>query len=167
MNKELINAATGLSEILLSRKLTLTSAESCTSGWIGAALAAVKNSSEFYSCGFITYTYAAKHRVLGVKNATLEKYSAVSEAAIGEMATGAKSLSGVDVSLATSGYAGPSGGEDGTPAGTVWLGWCLPDGTTCAQEYHFSGDSEQVMQQASLAAINELTRLLTERLQQD
>lgn len=160
MDEELIKAASELSEILLTRGWIVTTAESCTSGWVGAALAAASDSSRFYSSGFITYTNQAKHRILGVSNGTLERDTAVSESAVSEMAAGAKKLSGDDISIAISGYAGPEGGEDGTPAGTVWFAWCLQDNHIHTCRKHFAGDSEEVVRQAALYSLNELNRLL-------
>jgi len=160
MNDDLIDAATVLGELLIEKKLTLTTAESCTSGWVGAALAAVSESSLFYSSGFITYTNLAKHRVLNVSMETLERCTAVSEATVSEMACGAKALSGDEIGIATSGYAGPAGGEDGTPAGTVWFAWCLPDGCVHTSRQWFSGTNDEVMLKASNYCLTELTRIL-------
>ena len=166
MDRELIETATILGNLLLEQKLTVTTAESCTSGWVGSTLAAVSQSSQFYSSGFITYTNQAKHRVLNVSEETLVYDSAVSEAAVREMAAGAKALSGDDSSIAVSGYAGPDGGEDGTPAGTVWFAWGLPDSTiqTCCQR--FSGESEEVVRQATKYSLEQLTARLRALLSQ-
>ena len=160
MNQELIETATILGDLLLERKLTVTTAESCTSGWVGSTLAAVGQSSQFYSSGFITYTDQAKHRVLNVSEETLARDSAVSEAAVREMAAGAKTLSGDDSSIAVSGYAGPDGGEDGTPAGTVWFAWCLPDESVHTRRQWFAGESEDVVKQATHFSLSELINIL-------
>ncbi|MBK0091167.1 CinA family protein [Erwinia sp. S59] len=160
MNDDLIAVATELGHLLIEKKLTITTAESCTSGWVGTALAAVSKSSLFYSSGFITYTNLAKHRVLNVSMATLDRYTAVSEAAVSEMACGAKALSGDTISIATSGYAGPDGGEDGTPPGTVWFAWCLPEGCVHTSRQWFSGESEEVMHKATHYCLTELKRIL-------
>ncbi|XXN66703.1 CinA family protein (plasmid) [Enterobacter ludwigii] len=160
MNNQLKIAAEKLGTTLKTKRLTITTAESCTSGWVGAALAAVKDSSAFYSSGFITYTDQAKHRVLAVTEETLRHHSAVSEAAVKEMACGAKRLSGDDIGIAVSGYAGPAGGADGTPAGTVWFAWCLKDDSVLTSRQMFSGNSEEVVIKATLFSINELQGLL-------
>ena len=162
MNDDLKEAATQLGKLLIDNNLTITTAESCTAGWVGAALASVSESSLFYSSGFITYTNHAKHRVLNVSMETLDQYTAVSEAAVREMACGAKNLSGDGIGVATSGYAGPEGGEDGTPAGTVWFAWCLPEGCVFTSRQWFSGESEQVMQKATHYCLTELTRIMTD-----
>lgn len=162
MKDELVDVATKLGKLLIEKKLTITTAESCTSGWVGSALAAVSDSSRFYSSGFITYTNLAKHRVLNVRMETLERCTAVSEAAVSEMACGAKALSGDTIGIATSGYAGPEGGEDSTPAGTVWFAWCLPEGCVHTSRQWFSGGSEEVMLKATQYCLTELTRILAD-----
>ena len=78
------------------------------------------------------------------------------------MAAGAIARSGADVSVAISGYAGPDGGEDGTPAGTVWFAWQLPDNVIVAKVKHFEGDSESVIKQAASYALATLIMLLTD-----
>lgn len=162
MDNELIDVATILGELLSVKALTVTTAESCTAGWVGTALAAVSNSSRFYSSGFINYSDASKQRVLRVSPQTIACHSAVSEAVVIEMACGAKALSGDPIGMAVSGYAGPDGGDDGTPAGTVWFGWCLADDSVCTSQKWFSGSSEEVVRKAALYSIKELTRILSE-----
>lgn len=162
MDEKLISLANELGEILKEKSLSVTTAESCTSGWVGSALAAASDSSRFYSSGFITYTNEAKQRVLGVSGDTLARFTAVSEATVSEMACGAKKLSGDNIGLATSGYAGPDGGEDGTPAGTVWFAWCLADESVHTSRQWFSGESEEVVYKATLFSLSELKRLLAE-----
>lgn len=160
MDEELVNLATEVGNKLLAAGLSVTTAESCTSGWVGSALAAASDSSRFYSSGFITYTNQAKQRVLGVSAETLARDTAVSEAAVREMACGAKKLSGDTLAIAVSGYAGPDGGEDGTPAGTVWFAWCLADGSVHTSRQWFSGEGEEVVRKATLFSLAELKRLL-------
>lgn len=162
MDEDLLRAAEQLGKLLCERNLTLTTAESCTSGWAGSALAAVTGSSRFYQSGFITYSDISKQRVLGVNAQTLIRFSAVSDAAVGEMASGAKKLSGDDIGLAVSGYAGPAGGKDGTPPGTVWFGWCLEDNSVHTSRQWFPGSSEEVVKKAALFSINELIRIFSD-----
>lgn len=161
MDKKLLNAAEALGDALKARKLRLATAESCTAGLISTALGAASASSEFFTAGLVTYTGAAKHRILKVSKETLEIHSAVSEQSVREMATGAQQLAGVDVSLAISGYAGPDGGEDGTPAGTIWFAWCLPEQRLISSMKLFQGEPESVIHAAALFAMNRLTALLT------
>lgn len=160
MDKKLLNAAEALGDALKARKLRLASAESCTAGLISTALGAASASSEFFTAGLVTYTDVAKQRILKVSKETLKMHSAVSEQTVREMATGAQQLAGVDVSLAISGYAGPDGGEDGTPAGTIWFAWCLPGKQLISSVKFFQGEPEDVIHAAALYAMNRLTALL-------
>jgi len=160
VNKELVNAAEKLGELLREKNVCVAAAESCTSGLISSALGAAGDSSSYFTSGFVTYTNSAKHRILHVSEKTLRVHTAVSEATAREMATGAKEVSGEAVSIAVTGYAGPDGGEDGTPAGTVWFGWGLPDATVYSLQRHFTGDCEEVVNQAALFALEHLTELL-------
>lgn len=160
MDKELLSAAEELGKALQQAGAKVAAAESCTSGLVSSALGAASDSSSYFTSGFVTYTDSAKHRILHVSEKTLEVHTAVSEATAREMATGAKEVSGESVSIAVTGYAGPDGGEDGTPAGTVWFGWGLPKGNVVSLQQHFKGDCEEVVRQAALFALQHLTGLL-------
>jgi PncC family amidohydrolase len=140
----------------------LATAESCTGGLVSMAMCSASSSADYFSSGFVTYTNDAKMRLLKVDQRTLEKYTAVSQATAREMAAGAKAQSGESVSLSVTGYAGPDDGPDGTPAGTIWFGWGLPNGTIKAEIKHFSGDSESVINQAALFTLTRLKELLQE-----
>lgn len=160
MDKALNDAAKHLGDILLDSGLQIATAESCTAGLIGMALAAVENSGHFYTSSFITYTDNAKIRVLKVKQETIERYTAVSEQTAREMANGASALSGEPVTVSITGYAGPDGGEDGTPAGTIWFGWNLPNGEQVAEVRQFEGEPKSVMEQGATFALRRLAALL-------
>ena len=160
MANTLNEAAEKLGKILLSSGLHLATAESCTAGLISMTLAAVENSGNFYNSGFVTYSESAKVRLLGVSERVLEQYTAVSEHTVREMAQGACDRSKEPVSLAISGYAGPDGGEDGTPAGTIWVGWKLANGDIYAECQQFDGEPKEVMEQGALFAINGLIKRL-------
>jgi nicotinamide-nucleotide amidase len=99
----------------------MVTAESCTAGWIAKTMTDVAGSSQWFECGYVTYSNAAKMRDLGVSQQTLDTYGAVSEQAVREMARGALRVSGADVAVAVSGIAGPNGGVPGKPVGTVWF----------------------------------------------
>ena len=105
-----LDAARDLLAALEARGMTLSTAESCTGGLIAAALTAVPGSSAVVTRGYVTYSNDAKHEMLGVSAATLERAGAVSEATVREMAEGALDNSAAQVSLAVSGIAGPGGG---------------------------------------------------------
>lgn len=160
MDKALSEAAKHVGDILLDSELRVTTAESCTAGLIGMAMAAVENSGHFYTSSFITYTDNAKIRILKVKKETIERHTAVSEQTAREMANGASALSGEPVSLSITGYAGPDGGEDGTPAGTIWFGWNLPNGEQVAEVRKFEGEPKSVMDQGATFALRRLAELL-------
>lgn len=160
MNEKLNIAAEKLGKKLLSLELRLATAESCTAGLISITLAAVENSGNFYTSGFVTYSDDAKSRMLDVQPETLEQHTAVSEQTAREMAAGARARSGEAISLAITGYAGPDGGEDGTPAGTLWFGWGLPGGEIIAEKKLFKGEPKSVMEEGTLFALTRLCELL-------
>lgn len=146
-----------VAKTLIDRGLTLTTAESCTGGNLAAALCAQADTAEFYDIGVITFSDRAKQKMLGVRASTLEKYSAVSEQTVSEMSVGIREQAETDISIAISGYAGPEGGEDGTPAGTVWFAWNFRGRIKTKREY-FSGDCQDVIEKAvrfSLAVLVE------------
>ena len=118
-----------LVEALGSANKTLATAESCTGGWIAKVLTDVPGSSAVFGYGVVSYSNAAKSRLLKVSEATLERHGAVSEAVVVEMADGIRNLAGSDFGVAVSGIAGPDGGSDEKPVGTVWFAWAA--GTTC------------------------------------
>ncbi len=136
--------------------LAVATAESCTGGWIAKSITDIPGSSAVFGYGVISYSNGAKESILGVRNATIEEHGAVSEGVVGEMADGVLHLSGADVAVAVSGIAGPDGGTDDKPVGTVWFAWAIRDGanalidTSCE---HFSGDRELVRELAVAHAL--------------
>ncbi len=110
-------------ELLRERGATLTTAESCTGGLIASMLTRIPGSSEAFHAGFVTYANNIKHAVLGVDEQVLASEGAVSEAVVRQMALGAMARSGADYAIAVSGIAGPDGGTQDKPVGTVWLAW--------------------------------------------
>jgi nicotinamide-nucleotide amidase len=121
----------------------LVTAESCTAGWVAKALTDVPGSSQWFECGYVTYSDTAKVRDLRVTPRTLESFGAVSEQTVREMAEGALRVSGAQVALAVSGIAGPDGGTPDKPVGTVWFCAAALEGPATkiiAEEKHFDGD---------------------------
>ena len=131
---------------------TLATAESCTGGGIGAALTAVSGSSAVYKGGIISYCNEIKHALLGVDEKLLEELGAVSGPVAREMAIGARNALSADVAVSVTGLAGPGGDEYGNPVGTVFIGYADAK-TALAREYHFSGDREEVRNQAICSAL--------------
>jgi nicotinamide-nucleotide amidase len=110
-------------ELLGERNATLATAESCTGGLIASMLTRVPGSSSGFHAGFVTYSNAIKHSILGVGKETLSLHGAVSEEVVREMALGALARANADYAIAVSGIAGPDGGSPEKPVGTVWLAW--------------------------------------------
>ena len=112
-----------LNDALRGAAKKISVAESCTGGLIASGITSEAGSSEVFEAGFVVYSNRIKHSVLGVKTETLEAYGAVSEQVVRELVTGALAKSDADIALAISGIAGPSGGSDEKPVGTVWMAW--------------------------------------------
>ncbi len=139
-------------ELLIKHHLTITTAESCTGGLIAAALVNVPGVSGQLEEGYITYSNGAKEKLLGVSHETLEKYGAVSSQTAEEMAKGAKKAANADISIISTGIAGPDGGTKEKPVGLVYLACCLGDDTE-VERHIFSGDRQEVRQSSVLAAL--------------
>lgn len=141
-----------LLEKLISGHLTVGSAESCTGGNIAHLITSVAGSSAAMLGAVVAYSNDVKHRVLGVEEATLAHYGAVSEPVVCQMAEGARRALGCDVAMATSGIAGPGGGTPEKPVGTVCIAVAAPSGVKAAT-FHFPGNRERVIDRASATAI--------------
>lgn len=142
-------AATLVTELNRRNKAVAT-AESCTGGWIAKALTDVPGSSGCFGYGIVSYSNDAKESMLGVKKRTLLDHGAVSEPVVREMAEAALRLSGADISVAVSGVAGPDGGTDEKPVGTVWFAWSVrsPGGiTTETDRQRFPGSRDSIRMQ--------------------
>ena len=125
----------------------VSTAESCTGGWVSKALTDIPGSSAVFHYGVVSYSNGAKEHILGVKNETLEEHGSVSEPVVEEMANGVLNLSGSDIAVAVSGIAGPDGGTKEKPVGTVWFAWARRDGGKIRTETHlahFDGDRELI-----------------------
>ena len=149
---------------LLAAGKTVATAESCTGGWIAKSITDISGSSGCFAYGLVSYSNGAKESLLGVSPATLEEHGAVSDAVVREMAQGALSLSGADVTAAVSGVAGPDGGSEEKPVGTVWFAWATRNKDKLeidAEKRFLKGDREQVRAQTvviSLQGIRERIR---------
>jgi nicotinamide-nucleotide amidase len=146
-DKDLFALAERVAARLRAAGRRLATAESCTGGWVAKACTDIAGSSQWFECGFVTYSNAAKMRDLGVSERTLADHGAVSEATVREMAVGALRISGAEIAVAISGIAGPDGGTPSKPVGTVWFGRACRDGSevaVTAQREVFAGDRELI-----------------------
>lgn len=142
-----------LADILIEQDKMLVTAESCTGGWVAKCCTDLPGSSTWFDRGFVTYSNEAKQEQLGVELATLEKNGAVSLPVVEEMAFGALKHSAADISVAITGIAGPGGGSEHKPVGTVWIGWGLKDGGVHSICFQFEGDREAIRRQAVFEAL--------------
>jgi nicotinamide-nucleotide amidase len=142
----------------------LVTAESCTGGWIAKLCTDIAGSSEWFDCGFVCYSNAAKTRDLGVPEKLIEAEGAVSDAVVRAMAEGAIARTGANVALAVSGIAGPGGAVPGKPVGTVWFALAHKFENRLECQGHliqFAGDRDAVRRQAVEYALNLLRGLPT------
>jgi nicotinamide-nucleotide amidase len=138
---------------LNERNWKMATAESCTGGWVAKCCTNLAGSSAWFDRAFITYSNGAKEQMLGVSHDDLVKFGAVSEEIAGQMATGAKMHAGVDVTVSTTGIAGPDGGTPSKPVGLVHFGWCIGEGPVSCDAAIFKGDRNSVRQQTVLHAL--------------
>ena len=153
---ELQRMAERLGVALRATRQMLVTAESCTGGWIAKAVTDVAGSSDWFDCGLAAYSYEAKQRLLGVRAETLEHFGAVSRETAIEMVSGALVHSGASIAVAVTGIAGPGGGTDDKPVGTVWIAWKHRGGYPRAELFNFAGDREAVRRQTVAAALTGL-----------
>ena len=158
---ELQLQAERLGASLRDTKQMLVTAESCTGGWIAKTVTDVAGSSDWFDCGLAAYSYEAKQRLLGVRAETLEHFGAVSRETVVEMVSGALVHSGSTVAVAVTGIAGPGGGTDDKPVGTVWIAWKRRSGYPRAELFHFDGDREAVRRQTVAAALRGLEAIVS------
>ncbi|MBW3694116.1 nicotinamide-nucleotide amidase [Vibrio sp. T187] len=140
--------------LLLEKKhQIMTTAESCTGGGIAAAITDIAGSSAWFDRAFITYSNEAKQEMIDVQLETLEEHGAVSEAVVEEMICGAIANSNASIGVSVSGIAGPGGGTEAKPVGTVCFAWADKRGWKKVETCHFNGDRSQVRHQATLHAL--------------
>ncbi len=151
--EETLDQARTLLAALDARGETLATAESCTGGLIAAALTAIAGSSSVVMAGFVTYSNAAKMRMVGVAEASLAAHGAVSEPVAREMAEGALREAGVDIALSCTGIAGPGGATPGKPVGLVFSGCAGRGAATIVERHDFPGDRAAVRAATVAAAL--------------
>ena len=148
-----------LSDLLILKSLTISTAESCSGGLIGHLITSVPGSSAYYMGGVISYSNQAKCDLLGVAPDTLEKYGAVSEQTAKEMAAGVKERFKSDIGLSVTGIAGPDGGSIEKPVGTVFMGFVF-EGEPRSIRYLFKGNRSGIKQQTAETALENIKRYL-------
>lgn len=151
--------AARVGQTLQTRGMLLAVAESCTGGGVAHAITEVAGSSNWFDCGFITYSNASKTELLDVPAALIAQHGTVSEEIAAAMAEGALTSSNAHVTLSTTGIAGPGGAVPGKPVGTVCFGWTT-GGTTHTERLVFAGDRQAVRAQTVAHALRGLLRFL-------
>ena len=146
---------------LRARGMTFAAAESCTGGLIAKRFTDLSGASAAFRGGVVSYTNEVKHRVLGVPQALLDEYGAVSAPVARAMAEGARQITGADLAVSVTGVAGPDKDDRGNAVGTVYLAVSSAQGT--AVETHlYSGDRQQIRDRAAFTAFSLLLQHLEE-----
>ena len=149
-----------LSELLVSKGLTISVAESCTGGSLSSSLTSISGASSYFNCGFITYSNQSKIDMLGVNPVSIEMYGAVSEKVAHEMVTGAGQRSHSNLAVSITGIAGPSGGSASKPVGMVCIGFFC-DGSVTTTTQFFSGSRSDIVSQSVTFALVELSSIIS------
>ncbi len=164
MDQNISQLTQQLANLLILRSDRICTAESCTGGLIAKTFTDLAGSSEWFDRGFVTYSNQAKIDMLGVNPSTLSSFGAVSEEVAKEMASGALQHSEGQVSISVTGIAGPGGGNEMKPVGTVWFGFAIKKSPASTEIYSekqwFSGDRESVRTSSLMFAINHIHQLL-------
>ena len=152
-----------LGDQLRDKDIEISTAESCTGGGVAEAITSIAGSSGWFDRGFVTYSNQAKQDMLGVQPETLREFGAVSEETAREMSAGALLLSFAQISVSITGIAGPDGGTDDKPVGTIWFAWSTKTDSleieTQTKKELFSGDRNSIRQQAVVTALEGLLKL--------
>ena len=152
-----------IGEILKATGKTLSTAESCTGGMISSLITSVPGSSEYFLGSVTSYANSVKENVLGIPSKIIEEYGAVSSECVSAMAEGVRRLTGSDYSVATSGIAGPGGGSDQKPVGTVWIGVSSHMGTETFS-LRFNSDRKRNIERFSSSALHILLKRIKNEL---
>jgi nicotinamide-nucleotide amidase len=159
MNNDSVALVQELADRLLKQQHKVCTAESCTGGLIAKTLTDLTGSSDWFERGFVTYSNQAKNEMLAVPESLIEDYGAVSEAVATAIASGALRHSRADFSIAVTGVAGPGGGSDDKPVGTVWIASASAE-QIIARRYQFDGDRQAVRVATMQTAIELLLDLV-------
>lgn len=145
---------------LTNKKLKLATVESCTGGGLSYVFTNLPGSSNWFELGLITYSNEAKIQLVGVDEKTIANFGAVSEQTAIQMVDGLLAKYSVDIGISVTGIAGPDGGSEEKPIGTVWIAWKIKGKNTITNVYHFQGDRKSIREQSILAAIKGLSSIL-------
>ena len=159
MTDDLLDLAARAGRALQAKGYLLATAESCTGGGVAQAITEIAGSSDWFECGFVTYSNASKTALLGVPAALIAQLGAVSEEVAGAMAEGALANSHAHVALSTTGIAGPGGAVPGKPVGTVCFGWSHGHQTR-TERLVLTGDRRAVREQTVVHALQGLLRFI-------
>jgi nicotinamide-nucleotide amidase len=154
------NLAAELGETLKARGFTLAMAESCTGGMVAQFITSIPGSSVWFDRGFVTYSNQAKIEMLGVLSQTIEKFGAVSEQIVTEMVSGVLKNSHAQIAGSISGIAGPDGGTEEKPIGTVCFAWAEPHKPILTTTKHYQGNRQEIRQQATITMMTGLIERL-------
>lgn len=155
----MMDLATRVGNALKTRNWLLATAESCTGGGVAQAITEVAGSSEWFDCGFVTYSNTSKTELLDVSDALIALHGTVSEEVAAAMAEGAVANSSAHAAVSTTGIAGPGGGVPGKPVGTVCFAWAI-DGHTHTERLVLHGDRHSIREQTVVHALQGLLRFL-------
>lgn len=159
--ENIIDLAARVGQALKQRKLLMATAESCTGGGVAQAVTEIPGSSEWFDCGFVTYSNASKTDLLNISEALIAQHGAVSEEIAAAMAEAAVANSNAQVAVSTTGIAGPGGAVPGKPVGTVCFGWMVGNKVRTERKV-FAGDRQAVREQAVAHSLACLLRQLEE-----
>lgn len=159
-DRELEALARKVAAALAEGNHKLTTAESCTGGWVAQTLTAIPGSSAWFDRGFVVYSNEAKQEMLGIPPGIISVHGAVSDQTARAMAGAALAKSRADISLAITGIAGPSGGSPDKPVGTVCFAWCVRGRAPVSVQEHFAGNREAVRHQSVVRALLGVLTLL-------
>ncbi|SDK59740.1 nicotinamide-nucleotide amidase [Maridesulfovibrio ferrireducens] len=155
----MINTVPSIGNILIDKKWTMATAESCTGGLVSATLTDFSGSSSWFSGAIVAYSNEVKIALLNVPEAIIIEHGAVSEPTVRAMAEGVCTALSTNVGVSLSGVAGPTGGTPEKPVGTVWMGWHV-NGTTYSEKFLFPGDRISVKQQSLHKILERLLEIL-------
>lgn len=159
-DQQLESAGNTLGEWLAGHGKTIATAESCTGGWVAKVLTDRAGSSAYLMAGLVTYSNEAKQAILGVEESVLAEHGAVSEPVVRQMVAGAIRAADADIAVAISGIAGPGGGSDEKPVGTVWFAWGTGPDRIETSVQCFDGNRDQVRRKSVLYVLQGVTEFL-------